>query len=300
MYNYKFTIFTPTLNRAYILHQLKESLLSQDSYEFEWLIIDDGSTDNTKELVENWINESLPFDIHYYRTKNEGKPRAINKACQLAKSDWLFIIDSDDYIVQNTIKFIKKAIDEVKNDSTLIGVGFLRGNKYLTPLGTPLFENYIIANNLQRKEYGLNFDCNEVYRISTLKQFPFEVWPNEIFTPEEVTLNEIALNGYKLKWYNKVIVISEYLEDGMTKGSWNLIKNNPMGYAMLYNHKLKYTTKMKTKCNYICQFIALCILSKNYSYIKKCNCKNLAFILFPLGSLLAIRRKWQFNHIHSI
>lgn len=297
MYKYKLTIFTPTYNRAYILPQLKESLLLQDNYDFEWLIIDDGSTDNTKDLVNNWIEENLPFNIHYYRTKNGGKPRAINKACQLAKSDWLFIIDSDDYLVKNSIGFINSAIDEIKNDPQLIGIGFLRGTKDMKPFGIPLFKEQIKASNLQRKEYGLNFDCNEVYKISILKHFPFEVWPNENFTPEEVTLNEIALNGYKLKWYNKIIVISEYLTDGMTKGAWNLMKNNPMGYAMLYNHKLKYTTNTKAKLNYICQFIAYCILSKNYSYIKKCNCKRLVFILIPLGSLLAIRRKWQFNHI---
>ncbi len=293
---YKLTIFTPTYNRGYVLHLLKESLCHQDRFDFEWLIIDDGSTDDTEQIISGWIEEHLPFDINYYKVNNGGKPRAINLACELAQSEWLFMIDSDDSLVCNFVGFIEDAIDSIESDSTFVGVGVLRGHKNGIPFGKALFDDYIDATNVQRSKYGLNFDCNEAYRVEVLRQYPFEVWHGENFVPEEVVLNEMSLHGYKLRWYNKVGVISEYLPDGMTIGAWKLIKNNPMGYAMMYNHRLKYVQEYKKRINYICQFISYCIISGNSWYIRKCNSKYYGLFL-PLGWLLSIRRRFQFRKI---
>lgn len=160
-----------------------------------------------------------------------------------------------------------------------------------------LFENHVDSTNLQRKNFGLDFDCNEAYRVDTFKNYPFKVWPGEIFTPEEVTLNEMSLNGYKLRWFNKVIVISEYLSDGMTKGAWALQKQNPMGYAMLWNHKLKYTERFFEKINYICQFCAMCIVGNNPRYILKTNAPLLTLFVFPIALVLSIRRIIQFYNV---
>lgn len=294
---YSLTIFTPTFNRAYILPQLKDSLLRQDRFDFEWLIIDDGSTDDTQTVVSSWQQELLPFTINYYKTKNGGKPRAINEACKLAQSDWIFLLDSDDHLADNVTGFILDAIEAIKSDNSFVGVGFLQGNKYLIPRREVGFNDYVDATNLQRKDFGLDVDCNEVYRVSTFGQFPFEVWEDEIFTPEEVVLNEMALHGYKLRWHNKVAVISEYLEDGMTRGAWGLIKRNPMGYAMLFNHRLKYVKSLKERMNSVCQFIAYCLIGGNPRYITKCNSIPLALLLLPVGGLLAIRRSRQLKSL---
>lgn len=294
---YSLTIFTPTFNRAYILPQLKDSLLRQDRFDFEWLIIDDGSTDDTQDVVRSWQQDSLPFIINYFKTKNGGKPRAINEACKLAQSDWIFLMDSDDHFADNVTGFILDAIESIKDDNCFVGVGFLQGNKDLVPRKNIDFKNCVDATNLQRKDIGLNVDCNEVYRVSTLRKFPFEVWDGEIFTPEEVVLNEMALQGYKLRWYNKVVVISEYLEDGMTRGAWGLIKRNPMGYAMLFNHRLKHVESLKERMNSVCQFIAYCLIGGNPRYITKCNSIPLALLLLPVGCLLAIRRSRQLKSL---
>lgn len=291
------TIFTPTYNRGYILPQLKDSLCRQDNFEFEWLIIDDGSSDNTKELVNSWQNDKLPFTIRYYYTKNGGKPRAINLACKLANTPWLFIVDSDDYLADNIIGFICLKLSTLKKHNEIIGLGGLRGEDNNTPKRKMPFRDYVISSNLDRSKFELNIDCNEVYRIDILKQFPFHVWPKENFVPEEIVLNEMALHGYKLIWYNKVFVISHYLDDGLTKGAWKLIKQNPMGYAMLYNHKLKYQKTIASKLYNTVQFIALILIANNISYIKHCNIKWLAYICLPLGYLLYIRRIRQFNSV---
>lgn len=123
MNKYGITIFTPTYNRGYILPKLKASLLDQDYFNFEWLIIDDGSEDDTNLIVNRWKNEGLPFDIRYKKVENGGKPRAINTACELARSEWLFIIDSDDRLVPNYLGFIANAINEIREDYIFVGVG---------------------------------------------------------------------------------------------------------------------------------------------------------------------------------
>lgn len=295
MKKYGITIFTPTYNRGYILPKLKDSLINQDYFNFEWLIIDDGSEDDTNLIVDRWKNEGLPFDISYKKVKNGGKPRAINMACEIARSEWLFIIDSDDQLVPNCLGFITSAINEIREDNSFVGVGVLRGHDKDNPLGTVRFAGSIDATNLQRKEYGLSFDCNEAYRISILRSFPFHVWQDELFVPEETVLNELALHGYRLRWHDKVCVLSDYLPDGLTKGAWNLIKKNPMGYAMMFNHRLKYAVGYKNIINNVCQFIALCLYAGHPLYIANCVKPVFALFCFPFGCVLAIRRFVQFK-----
>src|SRR5690606_8327144 len=98
------TIFTATYNRAYTLPTLYNSLLRQINFDFEWLIIDDGSTDNTEKLVKDWSTRNNPFKIRYIKNRNGGKPRAINKAVELANTPYLFILDSDDYLTDDAVE----------------------------------------------------------------------------------------------------------------------------------------------------------------------------------------------------
>ena len=107
MYKVKITVFTPTYNRAYTLERLYKSLLNQTSYDFEWLIVDDGSTDNTSELIKSFQNNQL-FDVRYYKQGNGGKHVAINKGVELAEGELFFIVDSDDYLTDDAIAITKK------------------------------------------------------------------------------------------------------------------------------------------------------------------------------------------------
>jgi glycosyltransferase involved in cell wall biosynthesis len=162
----RITVFTPTYNRAYTLHQLYESLRRQNNFDFEWLIIDDGSTDNTEELVKQWIDKTDRFKIRYYKTANGGKPRAINKALELIETPYIFIIDSDDYLTDDALEFLSIRIPELEESKELVGLGIMRGNDERKPLGKPLFSghDFIDVSNLERKKYGLDFDCNELYK----------------------------------------------------------------------------------------------------------------------------------------
>ncbi len=295
---YNITVFTPTYNRAHTLPALYKSLREQKTTcSFEWLIIDDGSTDNTAELISNWAKDDV-VKINYHKVPNGGKPRAINRAVELAQSPFLFIVDSDDYLADSSvIDFMANECEKIKNDPSFVGVGGLQGYSQEIAKRPVFFNNYVDATNLERATYGLNFDCNEAYKIEILRNYPFKVWEGENFTPEQIILDDMALDGYKLRWYNRVIVISEYLENGLTKGAWNLIKKNPMGYAMLYDHKLKYHHRVRDRIFDVAQMIAQSILGKNPLYFLQSNAPLLACICYPLGVCIALRRKLQYKKL---
>lgn len=295
------TIFTPTYNRAHTLPRLYESLRQQNDFDFEWLVIDDGSNDNTEVLFSEWMKESNPFSIRYYKTVNGGKQRAINKALQLAAGMYFFIVDSDDALLPNASFFIKEAFGKLPKDDCFIGISGIKGDFDKNPLmRSPMINQitgYVDTNNLLRAKYGLQADMAEVFFTEKLRKYSFPVWEGENFTPEAVVWDQIAMDGYKLRWFDKVIYLCEYQPDGLTNSSWKLLKKNPMGYAMLFNTQLKYKEGWKNKIYLVLQFVSCCCLAKEYGYINNCTHKLLAYILFPIGWALSVRRNMQFKKI---
>lgn len=292
-------VFTPTYNRAHTLERLYQSLLKQDCYDFEWLVINDGSTDATDNLFNSWQKNDNPFPIRYYVVENGGKQRAINQALQLAKGDYFFIVDSDDVLLPHAISFLTDKFASLPNDNSFIGISGIKGDLTSKPLhrnpSINLSIGYVDANNLERSQYGLQADMAEAFFTNKIKNYTFPVWPGEKFTPEAVVWDQMALDGYKLRWFNEVIYLCEYQEDGLTKSSWRLLKQNPMGYAMLFNTQLKHQKSFRAKINLCLQFISCCCLAKEYKYINQCQTTGLTYILFPLGWLLSKRRKLQFK-----
>ena len=292
------TVFTPSYNRAHTLPRLYASLLQQGCVDtFEWLIIDDHSSDATAQIVKKWIEEGK-ININYIRLeKNVGKPRAINIAVEKARSKYLFIVDSDDYLVSGIIPKIIRSLMDVADSPDVNGVGVLRQHSDGTCFANPTFESYVDATNLQRGLYGLDVDCNEVYKISVLKNYPFKVWEGETFTPEAIVLNAMALDGYKIRWLNEPGVISEYQEDGLTKGSWRLQHRNPMGYAMLFNSKLRYQHGFRQRFYAAVQMTTQCFLGKQLSYLRESNAPMLTLISIPVAIVMYIRRLWQYRSV---
>ncbi len=107
------TIFTPTYNRAYSLPRLYESLKKQTYNNFEWVLVNDGSTDNTDEIVKPWLNDNV-ITINYIKQENGGKHRAINKGVEVAKGDYFFIVDSDDFLPEKSLELVQQHIEEIK------------------------------------------------------------------------------------------------------------------------------------------------------------------------------------------
>ena len=292
------TVLTATYNRANLLPDLYASLCRQSNQNFDWIIIDDGSNDGTQSIVKKWMAEEHTFTISYHHIPNGGKNRAINYGAKLVQTPFTMIVDSDDFLTDDAIEFLSEKAKEIITHKNLAGISGLKGHDENTPLKSIKTNNtpYIIANNLERKQYGLERDACEVYKASILLHHPFDVWKNEKFVPEEIVWNQIALEGYSLRWYNKVTYIARYQENGLTKDSFNLIKRNPMGYAMMYKQRITLSKNLKDKFYNACQMIAYCILGKSLHFIYKSNSyKGITTLAIPLGVILSIRRVIQFN-----
>lgn len=292
------TILTATYNRANLLPDLYASLCRQTYQDFDWIIIDDGSSDGTQSTVKKWLAEEHTFTISYHYIPNGGKNRAINYGVKLVQTPFTMIVDSDDFLTDDAISFYQQNLSEIIDKNHIAGIAGLRGTDINAPLNKVTYppNTCILANNLERSKYNLQKDACEVYRTSILQNHPFVVWKNEKFSPEEIVWNQIALEGFSLRWYNKVTCIVRYQENGLTKDSFNLIRRNPMGYAMMYKQRITLSKNLKDKFFNACQMIAYCILGKSFHFIYKSNSyKGITTLAIPLGVILSIRRAIQFN-----
>lgn len=231
----KITVFTATYNRRHLLCKLYESLRRQTSYEFEWLIIDDESTDSTDEIVKKWITKEENFEIRYIKQKHGGKHRALNKGFLEAKGEYFFIVDSDDYLTDDAIETVSEWINQIEEaDEKLAGVAGLRAyeNGEING-GIPKVnsEGWIDADCFSRSKYNLNGDKAEVFKTDILIKHLLPEFEGEFFVTEDVCWNSIYADNYKLRWFNKKIYICEYLEDGLTRSGMNEIN----GYLKNYN-----------------------------------------------------------------
>jgi len=238
------SIITPTYNRGYIIENLYNSLINQSVKHFEWIVVDDGSTDNTRELIKKYITETYSFNIHYIYQKNGGKHRAVNTGVSIARYDYCFIVDSDDFLVDNAIELIIEWIETINNEPDFAGVaglkGYIRsGEKIGRYPKHKRFTKYIDATNLERKKFHLSGDKAEVYRKDILKRYPFPEFQGENFITEEVVWDAIARDGYKIRWFNKVIYLCEYNEDGLTRMGESKFINNFNGYTYAIKQRMK-------------------------------------------------------------
>lgn len=236
------TIFTPIYNRADVLEKLYQSLLRQSDYDFEWLIIDDGSTDSVKKVVQHWIvSEEARFPIRFYQQENAGKHRAVNRGTQLAQGKAFFIVDSDDYLTDDAVEMVEKWWKDVADDDNYAGVAGLKGDRNGDVIGSiPLFDLYVDATNLERAKYGLLGDKAEVYKTSVLRKNPFPEFEGENFLTEAVVWDRIAYNHLKIRWFNRVIYLCEYRSDGLTRQGWQIFVNNPIGWGLYIQQKCRF------------------------------------------------------------
>jgi glycosyltransferase involved in cell wall biosynthesis len=224
------TVFTPAYNRGYIIKNLYISLCAQKNKNFEWLIVDDGSTDNTGELIKEWQAQNNGFDIIYIKTENGGKHRAINTGVRLARGELFFIVDSDDYLTDDAINKLICWRNGLSGPHKFAGVAGARGYDKINYIGQAFTgSNYIDARNTEREHNNLNGDKAEAYFTEVLKKYPFPEFENENFVTEEAVWNAIAADGYYLRWHKDIIYICNYLDDGLTKSGNAKYINNPQG-----------------------------------------------------------------------
>lgn len=279
----KITIFTPAYNRADLLPNLYESLLRQNSREFLWLVIDDGSTDNTREVVEAWIREGK-IDIQYVWKENGGLHTGYNKAIDCMDTELSICIDSDDYLTDDCIETVLKFWDENKDediagfigldirpDGSIIG-GMLPDMKTVDPL-------WLTELDAGDRKYVIRNDC---YR----KVYPMPVFAGEKnFNPHYLVLK--LCRNYKFLVLNKPLCVVNYQPDGMSANIFNQYVNSPRSFAelrrvIMENPNTSLTYLLKTTIHYV----SSSILSKNKHFVRESPRKLLTVLMIPFGMLL--------------
>lgn len=288
MKEYKITIFTPTYNRAHTLTRLYNSLLNQSFKDFEWLIVDDGSTDNTKPLIESFINENK-INIRYYKQENGGKHRAINKGVLLANGELFFIVDSDDYLVDNALEIIQNEYKLIQTDNEFAGVSGRRIYPDEKLIGNEMKTSPIDANALDiRIKYRITGDMAEVYKTDVLKRYPFPDFPGEKFCAESLVWNRIA-QKYKFRYTNHKFYVCEYLPGGLSNAfNINRIKSPSYAttlYKELYCYDIPLIHKMKAGINY--WRFAFYTKESFYKLLKNIGFSSI--FLLPFGLLFKIK-----------
>ena len=242
------TVFTPTYNRGYIIHKLYASLLNQTDKNFEWLVVDDGSTDDTERYFARLLQQNNPFPVRYVKQENGGKHRAINRGVAAAKGEIFFIVDSDDCLSADAIEKIQlwvKGLDGSRKFAGVAGLRCYNDEKTIGGAGVGA-GGYVDAKNTERKKYNLLGDKAEAYFTDVLRKYPFPEFEGEKFLSEEAVWNKIAADGYYLRWYSEKIYYTEYLSDGLTKAGDKYAKN-PQGTLFWARRQLEIFRDKRTR-----------------------------------------------------
>ncbi len=271
MFDYKITVFTPTYNRAYILETLYRSLQRQSYHDFEWLVVDDGSSDGTQALVDLWQKEDNPFPIRYYKKENGGKCRAINYALERARGELFFTVDSDDYLTDDALEKIVKWEADLPKDQKYCGfAGNLGTAQDVTP-NKPLPGDFLDGTAFDR--YGLvEGERASVFYTEIHRRYLYPEFPGEKFLTEAVTWNRMAYDGYKMRFFNDIIWIYEFKEDGLTNAGYQLFLNNPQGTGLFFREKAKFfsypwKTKLGMWYGFTCDAMDRCTNAQIAEYI---------------------------------
>ena len=249
-----FSVFTPTYNRANTIGRTYEYLCKQTLRSFEWIIVDDGSTDNTEEIVQKWINTNK-ISIVYLKQENGGKHRAFNRAVQIAKGEIFICLDSDDYYIETSLEIIYSYHLIHKDNPWIAGFSCnsldLHGNLIGTslPVDELVVSHYNLYNSLSVKG-----DKGLIYYTRILKEYPFPEFENEFFVTEALVLNRISLR-YKICCIKRSLEIKDYQRDGLSSKYRHLCLRNPNGYALYINERnyfnLSFTNYVINAASYV-------------------------------------------------
>ncbi|MEJ9306004.1 glycosyltransferase family A protein [Priestia megaterium] len=281
----KLTVFTPTYNRAYCIHQCYESLKRQTCKDFIWLIIDDGSTDNTKEIIKGWIDENI-IQIKYHWQDNQGMHGAHNTAYELINTELNVCIDSDDYMPDDAVE---KIIDTWKKygSNEVSGIIALDANHKNEIIGTRL-PQHIKRSTLfdLYNKYGVTGDKKLVYRTELTKQYPYPLFENERYVGLAYKYHMID-KQYEMILMNEIICCVEYLEDGSSRNMLNQYRKNPRGFAFYRKEMMKLPFGSSLfKFRQAIHYVSSSLMSRNWHFLQETPSKRLTLLAIPLGIAL--------------
>lgn len=283
------TVLTPTFNRGGSLNNLYQSLQKQTIKEFEWLLVDDGSTDDTKNIAEE-MRKKAEFPMRYIYKENGGKHTALNVGVKQITSELTFIVDSDDTLVPDAIETILQYHKKYGERKDLCGYSFLRRFPDGKINGKPFEPDEKVGTYIECRINAddTQADKAEVFYTRCLKEFPFPEYRNEKFLGEDLVWIRMALK-YQMVHINRAIYVGNYLEDGLTK---NRRKNNirsPHGCMERAKEFMRPELKLKYRLKGAIQYLVYGKFAGEKQLIAKAPYKGLA-VCVALPSMLVYHR----------
>ena len=285
------TVFTPSYNRADLLPRCYASMQRQTCKDFIWMIIDDGSTDQTQELVTAWKKEEKEFEIQYYYKENGGLHTAYNEAIAHIETELCVCIDSDDWMPDDAVEIILDFWERNGSEkyAGIVGLDYTQDGKIIgDPLPNQKTVNLI---DLLIGRYKIqNGDRTNVVRTELYKKLaPMQGFSGEkFFNPHYIHLQ--ISRDYDFLVMNECLRYVEYQEAGMSNSMFHQYKNSPNSFAEIRRLYLSFPgTNFIFRARNTIHLISSCILAgKPGMAFRYGNSIYLIIIFFPLGLLLSI------------
>lgn len=245
------TVFTPTYNRANTLKRLFISLKKQNFKDFEWLIVDDGSIDNTSEIVKSFDSDG-EFPIRYIKKENGGKHTAYNIGLEEAKGLLFFNVDSDDWLPDNSLETISNYVTALFSDDNLAGIVALKKFANDEIIGKKFISDKTIASLRSLELSGQSGERSLVFKTNIARKFPFPIVKEEKFMPESVVYDKFVI--YEFVVINKELTTCEYQQDGLSSNPKQLMLKNPGGYMLYYRKRIDMAATLKERIGYVLRY----------------------------------------------
>lgn len=280
----RITVFTPTYNRAYLLPRLYESLCNQTSRDFLWLVIDDGSSDGTAELIQKWQAEKR-IEVQYHFKENGGMHTGHNAAYKIIETELNVCIDSDDYMPTNGVELILKTWSEISNKREIAGLvgldatheGKILGSKMPTGIERGSYHDLYT-------KYNARGDKKFVLKTEEVKKYPlYPEYKNEKLVPLGILY--IMMGEQKpFVFLDEVICIVEYQEGGSSNTILKQYFQSPRGFAYARKIRLKHKSAAKDIVKNCLHLSSLYFITNDFKILTENNkFKLLTLLLLPLG-----------------
>ena len=293
--NVKLTIFTPAYNRAHTLPRTYESLLNQTCKDFVWLIVDDGSADNTGELVRSWQEKDNGFEIRYIYKENGGMHTAHNVAYENIDTELNTCIDSDDALAPGAVEKILGKWESVR-DRGYAGMIALDSDMCGNILGTGFHDGLTETTLMGYYAAGGSGDKKLIYRTDVINQYPpYPVFEGERYVALAYKYRLID-QDYKLAVLNEVVCNVDYQPDGHGRGMWKEYVRSPRGFAFWRKTCMQYPESNKRLVVDCIHYVAESLIAGEKHILRNSPRKLLTLLVAPVGWVLSLRIKQKANN----